>query len=266
MHAQLSFKPLTSLQSVSKATKVPDGDAHGSSLSGEKAAARVSGVSTQARVRLADCASLIYDCSIALIATAHEECKHLPALVCQEARRSIFRAWRSDFEAAQLREGNFRYGNEFAIMAELMPLDDDQDLRASGISGSDVVAAGYVAAASARHCLMYLAGGSSSKHLFEFRAALSTFFRALFMCDNTPASVDILRDTAARYFSFRAIKTGHSLVFRLPPIQPFTCHDSHLTAGAVSRHQYRRRSLNHVWDKLMGQVCLTISSKIFCGI
>jgi hypothetical protein len=220
VRAQLSFKPLTTLQSVSKATKVPDGDAHGSSPSGEKAAARVSGASTQARVRLADCASLIYDCSIALIATAHEECKHLPALVCQEARRSIFRAWRSDFEAAQLREGNFRYGNEFAIMAELMPLDN-QDLRANGISGIDVVAAGYVAAASARHCLMYLAGGSSSKHLFEFRAALSTFFRAMFMCDNTPASVDILRDVAARYFSFRAIKTGYSFVFRLPPHPAF---------------------------------------------
>ena len=217
MRAQLSFKPLTPLQSVSKATKVPDVDAHGSSPSAENAAARVSGVSTQARVRLADCASLIYDCSIALIATAHEECKHLPVLVCQEARRSIFRAWRSDFEQAQLREGSFRYGNEFTIMAELMPLDTDQDLRASGISGSDVVAAGYVAAASARHCLMYLASGSSSKHLFEFRAALSTFFRALFMCDNTPASVDVLRDAAARYFSFALLKLGILSFFACHP-------------------------------------------------
>jgi hypothetical protein len=103
-------------------------------------------------------------------------------------------------------------------MAELMPLDTDQDFRTSGISGSDVVAAGYVAAASARHCLMYLAGGSSSKHLFEFRAALSAFFRALFMCDNTSASADILRNAAARYCSFRAkLKLDILLIFACPP-------------------------------------------------
>ncbi len=175
---------------------------------GEGAPALVSGV-FKARVTLADCASLIYDCSIALIASVHEECKHLPVLVCQEARRSIFRAWRSDFEVNQLREGNFRYGHEFVMMTELLSRDSNQDLGSSGISGSDVVAAGYVAAASARHCLVNLAGGSSSKHLFEFRAALSTFFTALFSCDDTPTSLDILRDAAARCNQFTHINLGY---------------------------------------------------------
>lgn len=158
---------------------------------------RASNSSSHAHVKLLDCASSIYDCSVALLAIATDECKTLPASVSRSAGRSILSAWRSDFETGQLREGFGRYGIEFEIMMEFLTRADDGTCSIC-ISGADIVAIGYVCAAAARHCLTYLVGGSSSRYHSQFCAALSTFFGALFLCDNTPNSIDALRDAASR--------------------------------------------------------------------
>jgi hypothetical protein len=202
----LNFLPLNlcpthqpPLQSVSKFAKTPADGFGAKSSSGEDGLAeRGSSASALARVRLLDCASTIYDCSVALLGIANEECKSLSVHACQSALRSILSAWRSDFEGGQLREGNARYGNEFGIMMQLLAQASDQGQTKIRISGSDIVAVGYVSAVAARNCLAYLIGGSSSKYHFQFRAILSTFFQALFLCDNATSSVDALRDAASR--------------------------------------------------------------------
>jgi hypothetical protein len=117
----------------------------------------------------------------------------------QSACSSILSAWRADYESGQLREGDGRYGMEFAIMMELMSQIGNEGTKSGCVSGSDVVAVGYVSAAAARSRLSHLICGSSSKHQLQFRAVLSTFFRALFLCDDSPSSADALRDTASRF-------------------------------------------------------------------
>jgi hypothetical protein len=187
------------LQSVSKFAQATDGFGSKISRGEDGAAERGSSASTHSRVRLLDCASSIYDCSVALLGIAIEECKGLSAHACQSAIRTIVSAWRSDFEAGLLREGNVRYGNEFGITSQLMAQARDQGHTKSCISGSDIVAVGYVSAAAARNCLAFLIGGSSSKYHLQFQAFLSTFFQALFLCDNAAGSVNALRDAASRY-------------------------------------------------------------------
>jgi hypothetical protein len=106
--------------------------------------------------------------------------------------------WRNDFEAARLRDGNLRYGNEFAVMMNLLVQCTSEPASDDAISGPDIIAIGHVSCAAARNCLMYITDGTSSRHMFHFRAALSTFFRALSLCDNSSASLEILKDAAAR--------------------------------------------------------------------
>jgi hypothetical protein len=89
-------------------------------------------------------------------------------------------------------------------MSELMAHRSQDEAGDVVVTGSDVVAIGYVAAAVARESLPFLVrggggGGSSSSHHFLFCAALSTFFRALLVCDTCKESQDALADAAARY-------------------------------------------------------------------
>jgi hypothetical protein len=153
-------------------------------------------------VTSADCSSLIYDCGIVLLAVAHEDLKCVDAATCFQARKTILSAWGSDFRHSKLREGSGRYGEEFSILNEIMTHGSDESAGSIGISGTDIVAVGYVAAAAARRSLACLvansSSSSSSSHRSLFCAALSTFFRALFMCDNAPGSIDSLKEAAAR--------------------------------------------------------------------
>ena len=182
---------------MSKLGGIPNDLASRSASGDNDGADRASNLSSHAHVRLLDCASSIYDCSVALLALATDEYRALSSSVGQSAGRSILSAWRSDFETSQLREGFGRYGNEFGIMMEFLAHSDNGPCSIC-ISGADIVAIGYVCAAAARHCLAYLVGGSSSRYHSQFCAALSTFFGALFLCDNTPSSIDALRDAASR--------------------------------------------------------------------
>jgi hypothetical protein len=186
---------------VSKHANAPEGDAYGKSNAGAGAASAPAAPDTwsQAHVRLNDCASLIYDCSVALLANIHDECKSVPAAVRYGAQKTILNSWRSDFHHSQLRQGFDRYGKEFAIMMELMDSQCSDGTRNVGVSGSDVVSIGYVAAACARYSLELLArdGGSGNQH-FLFTAACSTFFRALHVCDQSKESLDALKDAAKR--------------------------------------------------------------------
>ncbi len=189
---------MTRSQSASKHAKSLDDDACGRDSAGAAAAEATSASDTcvRARVQLVDCTSLIYDCGVALLSIAHEECKCFPVAVSNGACKAILKSWRSDFYHSQLREGINRYAEEFNVMMELMVSRIDDGICNVHVSGSDIVAIGYVAAAVGRRsCTPSVA--NDDRHTL-ICAVLTTFFRALHLCDSSNDSLGVLKDASAR--------------------------------------------------------------------